>query len=145
MGTFSIWHWLVVLAVVVLVFGTKKLRNLGSDLGSALKGFKEGMKDSDADNATSQSTGDSNNPVIEAEVKNKTTTTAFKQAKTENAGFAPPPQNQETQGESPGAVTAENSVADKKELETVNIPVSQSDLNGSTKEGEDKISIQTKG
>ena len=45
MGTFSIWHWLVVLAIVVLVFGTKKLRNLGGDLGSALKGFKEGMKD----------------------------------------------------------------------------------------------------
>lgn len=44
MGTFSIWHWLVVLAIVVLVFGTKKLRNLGSDLGNAVKGFKEGMK-----------------------------------------------------------------------------------------------------
>ena len=44
MGTFSIWHWLVVLAIVVLVFGTKKLRNLGSDLGNAFKGFKEGMK-----------------------------------------------------------------------------------------------------
>ena len=44
MGTFSVWHWLVVLAIVVLVFGTKKLRNLGSDLGNAVKGFKEGMK-----------------------------------------------------------------------------------------------------
>ncbi|HRQ05841.1 MAG TPA: Sec-independent protein translocase subunit TatA [Nitrosomonas halophila] len=52
MGTFSIWHWLVVLAIVVLVFGTKKLRNLGSDLGNAVKGFKEGMKGVD-DEATS--------------------------------------------------------------------------------------------
>jgi len=47
MGTFSIWHWLVVLAIVVLVFGTKKLRNLGGDLGSAIKSFKEGMKESE--------------------------------------------------------------------------------------------------
>jgi sec-independent protein translocase protein TatA len=44
MGTFSIWHWLVLLVVVVLIFGTKKLRNLGTDLGSAVKGFKEGIK-----------------------------------------------------------------------------------------------------
>jgi sec-independent protein translocase protein TatA len=44
MGSFSIWHWLVVLLVVVLIFGTKKLKNIGSDLGGAVKGFKEGMK-----------------------------------------------------------------------------------------------------
>jgi sec-independent protein translocase protein TatA len=44
MGSLSIWHWLIVLLVVVLVFGTKKLRNIGSDLGGAVKGFKEGMK-----------------------------------------------------------------------------------------------------
>jgi sec-independent protein translocase protein TatA len=44
MGSFSIWHWLIVLVVVVLVFGTKKLANLGGDLGKAVKGFKEGMK-----------------------------------------------------------------------------------------------------
>lgn len=44
MGTFSIWHWLIVLVVVVLVFGTKKLGNIGSDLGKAVKGFKEGIK-----------------------------------------------------------------------------------------------------
>ena len=48
MGSFSIWHWLIVLLVVVLIFGTKKLRNIGSDLGGAVKGFKEGMK-ADAD------------------------------------------------------------------------------------------------
>jgi sec-independent protein translocase protein TatA len=45
MGTFSVWHWLIVLLIVVLVFGTKKLKNLGSDLGGAVKGFKDGVKD----------------------------------------------------------------------------------------------------
>ncbi|MBL8511857.1 MAG: Sec-independent protein translocase subunit TatA [Betaproteobacteria bacterium] len=44
MGSFSIWHWLIVLVIVLLLFGTKKLRNIGSDLGGAVKGFKEGMK-----------------------------------------------------------------------------------------------------
>ncbi len=48
MGSFSIWHWLVVLLIVIMVFGTKKLKNLGSDLGGAVKGFKEGMKDATA-------------------------------------------------------------------------------------------------
>ena len=43
MGSFSIWHWLIVLVIVLLVFGTKKLRNLGSDLGGAVKGFKDGL------------------------------------------------------------------------------------------------------
>ncbi len=45
MGSFSIWHWGIVLLIVVLVFGTKKLKNMGSDLGGAVKGFKDGMKD----------------------------------------------------------------------------------------------------
>ena len=45
MGTFSIWHWLIVLVIVMLVFGTKKLRNMGGDLGGAVKGFKDGMKE----------------------------------------------------------------------------------------------------
>ncbi|MFY3680751.1 Sec-independent protein translocase subunit TatA [Achromobacter xylosoxidans] len=49
MGSFSIWHWLVVLVIVALIFGTKKLRNIGSDLGGAVKGFKEGMKDANGD------------------------------------------------------------------------------------------------
>lgn len=48
MGTFSIWHWLVVLLIVVMVFGTKKLKNIGSDLGGAVKGFKDGMKEANA-------------------------------------------------------------------------------------------------
>jgi sec-independent protein translocase protein TatA len=47
MGSFSIWHWLIVLLVVVLIFGTKKLRNVGQDLGGAVKGFKDGMKSDD--------------------------------------------------------------------------------------------------
>ena len=47
MGSFSIWHWLIVLVVVLLIFGTKKLRNVGSDLGGAVRGFKDGMKGGD--------------------------------------------------------------------------------------------------
>ena len=45
MGSFSIWHWLIVLLIVALVFGTRKLRNMGADLGGAVRGFKEGIKD----------------------------------------------------------------------------------------------------
>ena len=56
MGSFSIWHWLIVLLVVVLIFGTKKLKNMGSDLGSAVKGFKDGIKDGAA-SADSPGTG----------------------------------------------------------------------------------------
>lgn len=51
MGSFSIWHWLIVLLIVVMVFGTKKLKNLGSDLGGAVKGFKDGVKDGGTDAA----------------------------------------------------------------------------------------------
>ena len=49
MGSFSIWHWLIVLVIVMLIFGTKKLRNIGQDLGGAVKGFKDGMKEGTAD------------------------------------------------------------------------------------------------
>jgi len=45
MGSFSIWHWLIVLLIIVLVFGTKKLKNIGTDLGGAVKGFKDGIKE----------------------------------------------------------------------------------------------------
>ena len=48
MGSFSVWHWLIVLLVVVLIFGTKKLKNLGSDLGGAVKGFKDGVREGGA-------------------------------------------------------------------------------------------------
>ena len=51
MGSFSIWHWLIVLVIVMLVFGTKKLKNIGSDLGGAVKGFKDGVKDGAKDGA----------------------------------------------------------------------------------------------
>jgi sec-independent protein translocase protein TatA len=47
MGSFSIWHWLIVLVVVLLVFGTKRLRGAGRDLGEAVKGFKKGISDDD--------------------------------------------------------------------------------------------------
>ncbi|MEE8222364.1 MAG: Sec-independent protein translocase subunit TatA [Nitrosomonadaceae bacterium] len=73
MGSFSIWHWLVVLVIVVLVFGTKKLRNLGGDIGGAVKGFKEGMKGADEEksSSSSQKVG---GQTIEGEVKDKTQT-----------------------------------------------------------------------
>jgi sec-independent protein translocase protein TatA len=51
MGSFSIWHWLIVLLIVVMVFGTKKLKNLGGDLGGAVKGFKDGMKEGSSSEA----------------------------------------------------------------------------------------------
>lgn len=57
MGSFSIWHWLIVLVIVMLVFGTKKLRNIGQDLGGAVKGFKDGMKDGSTEaNAQNEAT-----------------------------------------------------------------------------------------
>ncbi len=68
MGSFSIWHWLIVLVVVLLIFGTKKLRNIGSDLGGAVKGFKEGMKE-DAPKLGEKS--DEPGRTIDAEVKDK--------------------------------------------------------------------------
>ena len=47
MGSLSIWHWMIVLAIVALIFGTKKLRTIGADLGGAVKGFKEGIKEAE--------------------------------------------------------------------------------------------------
>jgi sec-independent protein translocase protein TatA len=52
MGSFSIWHWLIVLLVIILVFGTSKLKNIGKDLGGAIKGFKEGIKEGSEDVAS---------------------------------------------------------------------------------------------
>jgi sec-independent protein translocase protein TatA len=51
MGGLSIWHWLIVLVIVMMVFGTKKLKNIGTDLGAAVKGFKEGMRDGEGEGA----------------------------------------------------------------------------------------------
>lgn len=72
MGSFSIWHWLIVLIIVVLVFGTRKLRNLGSDLGGAVKGFQEGMKNSDGEEISSAPQQQTNGQTIEGETKDKT-------------------------------------------------------------------------
>jgi len=70
MGSLSIWHWLIVLVVVVLIFGTKKLGNIGKDVGSAVKGFKEGMK---SDEDTPKQVKD-DGKTIEGEVKEKSHT-----------------------------------------------------------------------
>ncbi len=78
MGSFSIWHWLIVLAIIVLVFGTKKLRNLGGDLGSAVKGFKDGMKsegDKTPDAAAKGEIPPKTGQTYEAEVKKETSKT----------------------------------------------------------------------
>ncbi len=72
MGGLSIWHWLIVLLVVVLIFGTKKLRNIGQDLGGAVKGFKEGMKganETDASAASGEPPQQISGKTIDAEVK----------------------------------------------------------------------------
>ena len=66
MGTMSIWHWLIVLLIVVMVFGTKKLKNIGTDLGSAVKGFKEGMKEASADEAQQPAAGQVTNAASKA-------------------------------------------------------------------------------
>ncbi|MGA0808159.1 MAG: Sec-independent protein translocase subunit TatA [Burkholderiaceae bacterium] len=80
MGSFSIWHWLIVLLVVLLVFGTKKLRNLGSDLGGAVKGFKDGMKEAAAEDAKPEGQQESaptakveSAQTIDVQAKDKTT------------------------------------------------------------------------
>ena len=73
MGSFSIWHWLIVLVIVMLIFGTKKLRNVGQDLGGAVKGFKDGMKDANADaSADAGNQQKVSGQTIDVEVKEKT-------------------------------------------------------------------------
>ncbi len=72
MGSFSIWHWLIVLVIVMLIFGTKKLRNIGQDLGGAVKGFKEGMREAEQGGESSQKIADGAKQTIDVEVKEKT-------------------------------------------------------------------------
>ena len=72
MGGFSIWHWLIVLLIVVMVFGTKKLRNMGGDLGGAVTGFKDGMKDGGA-SAADEKTAAVTNAQAEDKQADKTT------------------------------------------------------------------------
>ena len=74
MGSFSIWHWLIVLLVVVLIFGTKKLRNLGTDLGSAVKGFKDGMRSEEEKTANTE-IPPSAGQTIDGEARKETTKT----------------------------------------------------------------------
>jgi sec-independent protein translocase protein TatA len=69
MGSFSIWHWLIVLLIVVLVFGTKKLRNVGSDVGGAVKNFKDAMNEGKQSEKISES---STGNTVEGEVTQKT-------------------------------------------------------------------------
>ena len=70
MGSLSIWHWLIVLVIVMLIFGTKKLRNMGADLGGAVRGSKDGMREGGEKpaDAAPQVTG----KMVEGEVKGKT-------------------------------------------------------------------------
>lgn len=75
MGTFSIWHWLVVLVIVLVIFGTKKLRNVGSDLGGAIKNFKQAMKEGEEKSDDESSAGAKQIPesgrVVDGEVTSK--------------------------------------------------------------------------
>jgi sec-independent protein translocase protein TatA len=71
MGSFSIWHWLVVLVIVMLIFGTKKLRNIGADLGGAVRGFKDGMREGSDKGAEGGSAPQVTGKTVEGEVKEK--------------------------------------------------------------------------
>ena len=75
MGSFSIWHWLIVLVIVMLIFGTKKLRNMGADLGGAVRGFKDGMREGGGDKsaeATMPPSPQVTGKTVDGEVKGKT-------------------------------------------------------------------------
>lgn len=72
MGSLSIWHWLIVLVIIMLVFGTKKLRNIGSDLGGAVKGFKEGVKEgAEKVSSEGESQGQQSGRTIDVQAKEK--------------------------------------------------------------------------
>lgn len=73
MGTWSIWHWLIVLVIVLLVFGTKKLRNIGQDLGGAVKGFKDGIKESTQSAAAAKQVEEQAGTTIEGEAHKEQT------------------------------------------------------------------------
>lgn len=71
MGSFSIWHWLIVLLIVMLVFGTKKLRNMGSDLGGAVKNFKDAVKTESTESTKVEDKSEGSGRTIDVEVKDK--------------------------------------------------------------------------
>jgi sec-independent protein translocase protein TatA len=72
MGSLSIWHWLIVLVIVMLVFGTKKLRNIGADLGGAVRGFKDGMREGGDKAADAAPAPQVTGKTVEGEVRSKT-------------------------------------------------------------------------
>ena len=72
MGSFSIWHWVIVLVIVMLVFGTKKLGNIGSDLGKAVKGFKDGVKGGEEEKPAAPATQVADKSTIDVEAREKT-------------------------------------------------------------------------
>jgi sec-independent protein translocase protein TatA len=69
MGAMSIWHWLIVLVIIMLVFGTKKLRNIGTDLGGAVRGFKEGVKE--GEKSVASETQETTRTTIDVETREK--------------------------------------------------------------------------
>ena len=71
MGSLSSWHWLIVLVIIMLVFGTKKLRNIGSDLGGAVRGFKEGVKEG-TEKASAETESKDSGRTIDVETREKT-------------------------------------------------------------------------
>ncbi len=72
MGSLSIWHWLIVLVIVMLVFGTKKLRNIGADLGGAVRGFKDGIREGGEKAADGAAAPQVTGKTVEGEVKSRT-------------------------------------------------------------------------
>ena len=72
MGSFSIWHWLIVLVIVMLIFGTKKLRNMGADLGGAVRGFKDGMREGGEKSSEATLPPQTAGKTVDGEVKGKT-------------------------------------------------------------------------
>lgn len=84
MGSFSIWHWIVVLVVVLAVFGTAKLRNIGGDLGTALKGFKDAMKEDEKKDEQKTETVEHKSETTESKAES-TETTQSKESKKDNA------------------------------------------------------------
>jgi sec-independent protein translocase protein TatA len=71
MGSFSVWHWLIVLVIVMLIFGTKKIRNIGADLGGAVRGFKDGMREGGDKAAEGAGAPQVTGKTVEGEVKAK--------------------------------------------------------------------------
>ena len=78
MGTWGIGHWIILLVIVLVIFGTKKLRNIGADLGGAVRGFKDGMRDSSAEKTAEPGTPapQVTGKTVEGEIKGKTETKA---------------------------------------------------------------------